>query len=79
MQSSHLKKKYQPEPDKITFQEEEYKTLLQYWNDLGVTDEFRNYFEIYASEFQQKDRKDFFLYEISCLKKIHENLSVIFS
>lgn len=74
VQSSNFKRKVE---EKTAFQDEEYQVLKQYWNDLGVTDDFRNYFEIYAAEFQPKDRREYFLFEINSLKKIHENLTVI--
>ena len=79
VQSSNPKRKFNPQneqQEKIPFYDEEYKIMKQYWNDLGVTEDYKSYFEAYATEFQTKDRKDYFNFEINNLKKIHDNLSV---
>ena len=78
VQSSNYKRKiYQyPDHEKLSFIDEEFNQLKVLWSNLGVTDEYRNYFEIYAKEFQANDQKDYFIFEINNLKKIQENLSV---
>jgi hypothetical protein len=48
------------------------------WDDLGVTEGYRNLYESIARELDDVHRKEFIEYEIGILKRFLDNLNVLF-
>lgn len=56
---------------------EEFNIIHSMWDDLGVTDVFRNLYESIIRELDDNHRKEFIDFEIGTLKRFLDNLNVI--
>ena len=55
---------------------EEINIIHSMWEDLGVTESYRNLYENIAKELDDIHRKEFIDYEIGILKRFLDNLNV---
>jgi len=54
----------------------EFQNLKELWSDLGVTENFRNFFENIALELDLNVRKEYIDFEITSLKKLKDQIQV---
>jgi len=54
----------------------EYAELRLLWNEIGVTENFRIYFENIAMELDAAIRKEYIDFEMSNMKKLKEQIQV---
>lgn len=54
----------------------EFAELKGLWNELGVTETFKNYFENVAMELDTNIRREYVYFEVNNLKKLKEQLQV---